>query len=76
MTQVNLSELLKTLQDAQEHYTDQVTAAQMARSRETTALNALNDAQKKFDEAYKAIKDGAPRSTNWANEKIIPVRCG
>lgn len=42
-------------------------ASESARTTETEALNALNRAQKEFDEAVAAIKEAAPTKSDWGS---------
>lgn len=64
---------LTRLADALAAATDAHTAAKMeesaARSRETAALNALNDAQREFDEAIAELRKSGPLDSNWGRTR-------
>ena len=56
------------LQNARAEYDKVHDESEAARSRETTALNALNAAQRAFDEAVAATKKNAPWNSDWHNQ--------
>lgn len=60
-----MEKLIADLTAAQEDYEKAVQAASFARSRETDALNKLNDAQREVDKALEALKKLAPSGSNW-----------
>lgn len=53
------------LREARARYDGMHREYEAARSRETDALNALNRAQKTFDEAVAALKKDAPWNSDW-----------
>lgn len=47
-----------------------------ARRVETTAINALNEAQKRFDALVVDLKKEAPRESDWGRRKTVgPAEC-
>lgn len=48
-------------------------AADKARREEVRAINAVNEAQKHFDELVAEVKRTAPRETDWKRPKALPV---
>lgn len=51
--------------DAQKAHEQAAHATQLARHRECNALNALNQAQRAFDQAVGQWKKTAPRDSDW-----------
>ena len=45
------------------------TEASTASNRSTDALNVYNGITKQIDAAMRKLREGAPRSTNWADRK-------
>lgn len=63
----------EALQFCQNLY-DQADSSYRAASRERTeALNALNAAQKKFDEAVGEVRKKAPRDSDWKSVMGLPA---
>lgn len=57
----------------QQDYLVQVRAlTDQARSREISALNKVNDAQKHFDELVAMVKESAPKDTDWKRPVGLP----
>lgn len=46
------------------------TRVQQARQAETSAINRVNNAQKRIDELVTCIKNSAPRNTDWRSKTI------
>ena len=65
----NLETTKENLDVARELYDSATQKYDAARSHQTDMLNSLNTAQKEFDKAIKAIKDTAPRNTDWWRNK-------
>ena len=66
-TPVTLGTVLAALDEASRAYESAKHIAD-EKSREcTSALNALNQAQKAVDAAYEALKKGAPWNSDWQN---------
>ena len=65
----DLATLQKELAEALTRYKGAEQECSAARSREAGALNALNAAQKKLDDALTTLKATAPHQTNWANQR-------
>ena len=66
--------LIELNQATEEHKeTERITEA--ARSRECTALNRLNAAQKRVDDLVSVMKKGAPRDSDWGRvgRNAVPV---
>jgi len=57
--------LASELQDANSAYISAKDRTQIARGEETTALNRLNDAQKRLDAAMAEIRSVAPYDSHW-----------
>jgi hypothetical protein len=66
---ITLQQAELNLEKALKHYTIADAALSDARSRETSALNAVNNAQKEFDEVVQTIKRQTPRSSDWHKTK-------
>ena len=61
----DIEESARQLQVARKHYEDARADCEELRRKETIALNALNDAQKAFDEAVAEIKETPPWNSHW-----------
>lgn len=64
--------LAKTLAEAMERHADAQRVESEARSRETSALNAVNDAQKAVDAAVAKLRHAADMSSSWGQERRFP----
>ncbi|MCW5720742.1 MAG: hypothetical protein KIS86_06330 [Devosia sp.] len=62
-----LNSALTALQSATEAYQSASSRAANARREETDAINALNLAQKKFDDVVLKLKQAAPAHSDWKN---------
>jgi hypothetical protein len=62
---VDLLQICEDLQKASENYESAQQEEGAARSRATSALNHLNEVQKRFDAAIECFRKGAPRNTDW-----------
>lgn len=65
MTEKTLAQLETELMQAHNALTDARQAAKMASSRETDALNAVNNAQKRLDEHFEKLRSGSLHGTDW-----------
>jgi hypothetical protein len=66
VTVTNFKELVEAVQIAASDLEAAHSRTEIARCQETSALNILNDAQKKLDAAYAELKRTAPWSSDWA----------
>ena len=73
----DLEEARKELDEARARFDGADSEERFARSKRTTALNELNRAQKKFDAAVAAIRENAPRDSDWkqAERRRDEVEC-
>lgn len=62
----DIAKLATDLAAAQIAHREAKQAASIARNAETAALNLLNDAQKKMDDAYAALRKNANQGSDWA----------
>lgn len=60
-----VSDAVFLLEKAREIYREAHNAADSARAIETTALHALNDAQRDFDDAVSAIRADSGAGSDW-----------
>lgn len=60
-----IEQAAQELREARSLYDELHRDSEAARTRETDALNALNRAQKAFDEAVAAVKKDAPWNSDW-----------
>jgi len=60
-----LETAIKNLQEATTIHHQASQELEIARRRETDAMNRLNSAQRKFDELTTALKMKAPRGSDW-----------
>jgi hypothetical protein len=65
INKATLQRATQELVEASARYESAHRASELARTTETEALNALNRAQKEFDEAVAVIKNAAPRNSDW-----------
>lgn len=73
--EITLQQAEIELEKATEHYQTALSATSAARSRECSALNALNEAQRAFDKLVEAKKSSALHGSDWhrkKHEKPIP----
>lgn len=66
---MTLEQAAEKVRLAQDNYDDAKDKAEHARRRETSAFNALNDAQKEFDAVVAQMREGAPRDSDWAKSQ-------
>lgn len=64
-----LQDAIIELDNAREAHDSARAEAKQASSREISARNRLNDAQKAFDAAVAEIKKDAPWDSNWHSQK-------
>jgi hypothetical protein len=67
-----LQSLLEGLLAATADYLAAAGAEDTARRQTTTALNKLNEAQKRVDEALGLLREEAPRDSDWARRRNYP----
>jgi len=65
MNELSIEQAAQEVRDAQERWEQAHREAESRRADETDALNRLNAAQKKLDQAIHALKQDAPRNTDW-----------
>lgn len=68
-----LDEAFVELNRANEDYAQCDRLLDEARSRHTSALSRVNRAQKQFDELVAAVKEAAPRDTDWKRQPGVPA---
>ena len=64
-----LADLQLALDAAEAEYTNAECVYSAACRRQTAAINAVSEAQKKLNAAFALMKQNAPRSTPWADER-------
>lgn len=67
---MSLEEKKQKLEEAQRNYEIAQAGYDHANSERIAALNSLNDAQKAFDSAVDAVREKAPRESDWSNNLI------
>ena len=65
ITPEGLAERAKVVEDARKRYEQNKANEDQARRDVTSALNALNAAQKEFDEALASFKSASPADSDW-----------
>ena len=65
-----LSAAALVLEGALDRHRARLADLQAARSAETQALNALNEAQKAFDAATEAVRESATDGSDWKRRKM------
>lgn len=68
-----LAEKAEAVEVARRRFEDAEAAESIARSEKTSALNALNAAQKAFDAALEVFKKAAPRESDWSRQEIDTI---
>lgn len=73
---IDVRKALEELEEASAAHDEARKAESVASNRETDALNHLNEAQRKFDEAVAGVKDNPPWNSNWhmVAERIRKVK--
>lgn len=70
MEDAPIQQLFTDLEAAQERLRSAETEESVARSRATDARNAVNRAQAAIDARLKALREAAPRDTDWARARL------
>ena len=64
-TEADLNDATVALAEAAKQHAEAAARTATARCEETSALNTLNKAQRRFDELVAGIKKAAPRDSDW-----------
>jgi hypothetical protein len=67
----NLTSVTAALHEATTKFTEADAAYHKISATRTAAVNALNDAQKKFDAVVAEMRKTAPRDSDWNRQKGI-----
>lgn len=70
----SLADLLRVLVAATDAHEAAQRHTSIARNEENTALNRLNDAQKRIDALIDEQRKKAPRDSDWGQQRILGVK--
>lgn len=68
-SETSITDLHQALIEAQAAFDAADNEERAASSRRTTALNKLNSAQKAFDAGVEAVRNAAPRDSDWKSRQ-------